>query len=93
MQQVSCSTDTVCSSNQLYILTAPGDYTTTSVPLTFTSQNSDQMLCVDIPINDDLLCEGLENFFANLVTNDPDVNIVSPPLSLNIIDNDGKDTP
>ena len=60
-----------------------------SVDLEYTNTNMDQMLCVDIPIVEDLLCEGNETFFASLTA---DQNaVVSPPsqATVTITDNDG----
>ena len=70
--------------------TEPDDYTSVTVDMTFNALNSDQMLCVDIPINDDLLCEGLESLFITISSTDSDIVINEPTLPVNIIDNDGK---
>lgn len=70
-------------------LTEPFDYTGTSVEFTFTPSNINQMLCVDIPIEDDEICEGDERFIIRLTSDDQDVTILSPSGFVNIQDDDG----
>ena len=48
------------------------------------------MMCIDIDIIDDLICEGLEYFGTQLTTNDPNVALGTSSGTVNIIDNDGK---
>lgn len=51
-------------------------------------------MCREIPIFDDVICEGDELFNVALMTNDPGVNL-DPPTStgtVTIIDNDGETT-
>ena len=51
-------------------------------------------MCRQIPIFDDIICEGDELFNVALQTNDPGVNL-NPPTStgtVTIIDNDGETT-
>ena len=58
--------------------------------LTFDSGNQDDMLCVDIPINNDTLCEADEMFNVTLSTLDPAVTLDPTAGTVTIIDDDGK---
>ena len=58
--------------------------------LTYTSGNDDDMLCANIPILDDNLCEADEIFNARLTTTDSDVIITTPTQTITIEDNDGR---
>ena len=49
-----------------------------------------QMLCVDIEIVDDLICEGPEFFSIGLTSTDSNVNLGTSSGTVTIIDNDGK---
>ena len=57
--------------------------------LTFDSGNND-MLCVDVPINDDNLCEANEAFDVSLSTLDSAVTLDPNTGSVTIIDDDCK---
>ena len=49
------------------------------------------MLCIDIPIENDDICEGDETFQVTLSDNDPNTRTVAPTLAtVTIIDDDGK---
>ena len=58
--------------------------------LTFDSGNQNNMLCVDVSINDDNLCEDDEMFDISLSTLDPAVTLDPDTGSVTIIDDDGK---
>ena len=60
-----------------------------SVVLEYTNDNMDQMFCVNIPINDDLLCEGNETFFASLTAGQNAALSTPSQATVTIIDNDG----
>ena len=47
-------------------------------------------MSVNIPINNDILVEGNENFIVFLSSNDPRADISGSPASVTIIDDDGK---
>ena len=67
----------------------PGDYTMVSMDLVFDMANMNAMLCVDIPITDDLLCEGTETFSASL-TAGQNAGLTTPSqATVTITDNDG----
>ena len=71
-------------------LSEPGDYTMQDIELEFNADNMDMLLCVDIPIQDDLICEGPEIFMASLSSSDPNALIASPSqVTVTILDNDG----
>ena len=57
-------------------------------PVVFTNPNMDEMICENIPINDDLLVEGNEEFGVVLSANDPIVDIVGGAETVQIIDDD-----
>ena len=64
------------------------DFTSGSVTLNFPA--SENVICTDIDITDDLLAlEGDERFMVDFTVTDPDV-IVGPSSIVTIIDNDGK---
>ena len=68
----------------------PGDYTMQSVDLVFNIGNLGMMLCVTIPINDDLLCEGPETLIVTVLEDDQNVILAAPTqATLTILDNDG----
>ena len=73
------------------IPTAPADYTSVSMALTFNSGNTGGMLCISIPIEDDNICENSETILVDLTSTDPNA-IRIPPLStsVTITDNDGE---
>lgn len=61
--------------------------------LIFNGGNIDQMMCVQIPINDDTLCEGNEQFQVSLENIDPaNVNLAPGRQSgmVAIIDDDSR---
>ena len=71
----------------IYLLAAPSDYTATSVDLTFTpGVNS---LTVSVPIIDNGILEGTEQFFGDLSTSDPDVDLRPQRTTIKITDDDG----
>ena len=47
--------------------------------------------CQDIPIEDNDILEGTENFFANLITSDPDV-ILEPDVTEILVIEDPNDS-
>ena len=71
---------------------APADYGAIVNQLfTFTPANQNDQLCVNIPIIDDLLCEGDETFSIVLSSTDDCVDIQLPAQgTVTIIDDDGK---
>ena len=56
----------------------------------FTSSNDNTMMCVDIQIIDDLICEDDEIFSGVISSTDPDVSIIGSTATVVIADNDGK---
>ena len=62
------------------------------MPVVFNAGNINDMLCIEIPIVDDDLCEGNEQFQVSLQNNDPDVNLAPGRATgtVTIIDNDSK---
>ena len=67
------------------------DYLETSVPVTFTSNTIDSVLCVSIPIINDLLCEGNEQFQVQFTEDDENLVLVNDePRTLTITDDDSK---
>ena len=80
-------TTLLSTKNQLLPCTAPSDYTATSVDLTFTpGVNS---LTVSVPIIDNGILEDTEQFFGDLNTSDPDVNLMPSGANITITDDDG----
>jgi hypothetical protein len=72
----------------------PADYGAINAPIIFNPGQEDQQMCRQIPIFDDIICEGDEVFNVALQSNDPAVNLI-PPLNagtVTIIDDDGKTT-
>lgn len=64
----------------------------TSLPVLFPSGSTPpERRCIDIPINDDLLVEGLESFSVSASTNDPNAVFTAGRdiAAVNIADNDG----
>ena len=61
-----------------------------SAVLVYTNANMDQMLCVNIPINDDFLCEGNETFFASLTPGQNAALSTPSQATVTITDNDGR---
>ena len=59
-----------------------------SAVLEYTNANMDQM-CVNIPIFDDLLCEGNETFFASLTAGQNATPCTPSQANVTITDNDG----
>lgn len=65
------------------------DFPTVNFELQFNESN--YIVCVDIPITDDNITEGIENFIIAVSSGDPSVNIGSNPSALvTITDNDSK---
>ena len=63
--------------------------------LNFNVGSVDDMMCVQIPISDDTLCEGDEQFQVNLVNNNPAIVNLAPGRqsgTVTIIDDDSKVT-
>ena len=62
----------------------------TVATLIFNSNNVNSMLCVNVPIINDLICEGNEIFNVGLTENDPNVILSSTQSSgiVTIIDDD-----
>ena len=59
--------------------------------LTYNFANTDDMLCISVPIENDNICENDEIFNVVLTENDPNVIPVAPTSrSVTIIDNDGQ---
>ena len=59
------------------------------VDLVYNGGNMDQMMCVNIPIMDDLLCEGTETFSASLTAGQNAALITPSQATVTIDDNDG----
>ena len=60
-----------------------------SVDLVYSMGNLDQLLCANIPVVDDLLCEGTETFSV-LLTAGQNAALSTPSLAtVTITDNDG----
>ena len=69
----------------------PADFCTEQVVFTFGPGEEGQEICADIEINDDMICEGNENFGLLLESGtDGGTTILNSPGSVTIIDNDGK---
>ena len=67
-----------------FFFKAPSDYIATSVDLTFTpGVNS---LTVSVPIIDDGILEDTEQFFGDLNTSDPDVDLRPQRTTIIIVD-------
>ena len=80
-------TTLLLTKNQLLPCTASSDYTATSVDLTFTpGVNS---LTVSVPIIDNAILEDTEQFFGDLSTSDPDVDLRPQRTTIRIADDDG----
>ena len=70
----------------------PADYGAINSPIIFNPGQEGLQMCREIPIFDDIICEGDELFNVALTSNDPGVNL-NPPTStgtVTIIDNDGE---
>ena len=68
--------------------TDPKDYTSTETDLTFTPDNS--RICVNIPITNDRIVEGNENFTVTVTSNDTTVQTgPNSNSTVTIVDNDG----
>ena len=74
-------------SSQLPPLSAPDDYDSVLEELTFSAGLERQ--CVDVPIQDDDVAEGLEDFTAGLTTSVDRVILDPDVATVNIEDNDG----
>ena len=71
-------------------LAGTDDYTSTMVNLTFNSGNQDDILCVNVSINNDTLCEANEMFNVALTTTDPTVTLDPDTGNVTIVDDDSK---
>ena len=74
--------------------TGPADYGAINSPIIFNPGQEGQQMCREIPIFDDIICEGDELFNVALSTTDSGVNL-NPLLStgtVTITDNDGEGT-
>ena len=74
--------------------TGPADYGAINSPIIFNPGQEGQQMCREIPIFDDIICEGDELFNVALSTTDSGVNL-NPLLStgtVTIYDNDGEGT-
>ena len=60
----------------------------TTMTLQFNVANINNMLCVNVPIQNDLLCEGDEMFSVFLTENDPNAVLGLASGSVTIIDDD-----
>ena len=73
-----------------HLPSGPADYLGFNQQITFNVGDEFSPICVDIPINDDALCEGPENFFLSLTAIDICADIIFGDGTVTIIDNDGK---
>ena len=71
-----------------YYSVEPADYTMTTMTLQFNVANINNMLCIDVPIQNDLLCEGNEMFSVILTENDPNAVLGQAAGSVTIMDDD-----
>ena len=69
---------------------APGDFSSTTVQLAFTSGNVGGPLCFNVLIQDDDICEDDEFFTARVISADTNVQIVRQSINVQILDNDGE---
>ena len=69
-------------------MVAGNDYVGTSQVVTFAP--GDTIKTVQVPINNDTVYEGLEEFTAQLIITDRGVVIFQPDATARINDNDGK---
>ena len=72
----------------------PADYGSINSPIIFSPGQEGQQMCREIPIFDDIICEGDELFNVALISSDSGINL-NPPTStgtVTIIDNDGETT-
>ena len=61
--------------------------------ITFTPQNEDMAICVNIPIVDDNICEDDEQFNVTITPNEPNCISIKPGFgegTVTIIDDDSK---
>ena len=72
----------------------PADYGAINAPIIFNPGQEGQQMCRQIPIFDDIICEGDELFNVALQTIDPGVNLnpLTSTGTVTIIDNDGETT-
>ena len=85
----------IVGTNFIHIVhfSAPLDFMDVSMLVVFNAGNTNDMICVEIPIVDDSLCEGNEQFQVSLENNDPaNVNLAPGRATgtVTIIDDDGK---
>ena len=67
-------------------LSDPEDYKAVQILLSFNESISE--MCVDIPIEDDLISEDPQSFTVTITSNDTDVSFMRPIANITIIDND-----
>ena len=73
-------------------LAGPADYGAVNQIITFTPLTENDMMCVNINIINDQICEGDETFSVSITPNQPDCITIEPGLdvgSVLIIDDDG----
>ena len=83
----------LCTVYEANFLTGPADYGAVNQVITFTPQNEGDMLCVDIPIVDDNICEDDETFNVTITPNQPDCISIKPGFgegTVTIIDDDSE---
>ena len=71
----------------------PADYGAVNQVITFTPQNEGDMLCVNIPIVDDNICEDDETFNVTITPNQPDCISIKPGFgegTVTIVDDDSE---
>ena len=77
----------ICATNSLHLISPAGsDYTPVTTDLTFNSTNAAIPQTVTIPILDDLLLEGSENFGLILTTNNSNVTFLPSLATVTIQD-------
>ena len=68
--------------------TASQDYNSLNVELSFNPANDQQLLCMSIVTIDDGTPEGNEDFFVDIATSAPQVNVNPSRATVIIVDND-----
>ena len=81
----------ICAANSLHLISPAGrDYTPLTTDLTLNSTNAATPQTVTIPILDDLLLEGPEDFGMILTTNNSNVTLLPNAIIVTIEDEEGK---
>ena len=81
----------MCAANSLHLISPAGsDYTPVTTDLTFNSTNAVIPQTVTIPILDDLLLEGSEDFNVTLTTNNSNVTLLPELATVTIQDVESK---